>query len=210
MNDRRDIAGFLASTVRQRVTPAALLVVVSLPGAAAAQDRPAVRVSVQTEMGTFVVEVDTARAPVTAANFLRYVDAGAYEGGFFHRTVRGDNQPNDSVRIAVIQASRANGTEGYGPIPLERTSATGLAHIDGAISMARVGPDTATSDFFICVGPQPELDYGGARNPDGQGFAVFGRVVSGMDVVRRIHQSAAEGQRLMPRIGIVDARRVEM
>jgi len=108
----------------------------------------------------------------------------------------------------VIQASRASDFEGFAQIPIERTSVTGLHHEDGAISMARSGPDTADSDFFICVGPQPELDYGGARNPDGQGFAVFGKVVSGMDVVRRIHQAPAEGQSLSPRILILSMERV--
>lgn len=129
-------------------------------------------------------------------------------GGRFHRTVRTGNQPANDVKIDVIQASRGRGTEGYGAIALERTTATGLRHVDGAISMARAGPDTATSDFFICVGAQPELDYGGARNADGQGFAVFGSVVSGMDVVRRIHGSSAEGQRLAPAIGIVSIERI--
>jgi peptidyl-prolyl cis-trans isomerase A (cyclophilin A) len=178
-------------------------------GRAAAQETPAgVRVAVLTGVGPFEVVIDTVRAPITAANFLRYVDAGGYADGYFHRTVRGDNQPNDSVTIDVIQGSRASGFEGFGRIPIERTSLTGLSHEDGVISMARGGPDTAVSDFFICVGPQPELDFGGARNPDGQGFAAFGRVVSGMDVVRRIHEAPAEGQRLSPRIPILSMERV--
>ena len=167
-----------------------------------------VRLLVRTDSGAFEVEIDTIRARVTAMNFLRYVDAGAYRDGVFHRTVRADNQPNDAVKIDVIQASRSRDAEGFGPIPLERTSVTGLKHVDGAVSMARAGPDTATSDFFICIGPQPELDYGGARNPDGQGFAVFGRVVRGMEVVHRIHGAAADGQRLMPRIGILSIERI--
>lgn len=112
------------------------------------------------------------------------------------------------MKIDVIQASRAGAFEGFGPIPLERTSATGLRHEDGTISMARGGPDTAVSDFFICIGPQPELDFGGARNPDGQGFAAFGRVVSGMDVVRRLHAAPAEGQGLSPRIVILSMTRL--
>jgi peptidyl-prolyl cis-trans isomerase A (cyclophilin A) len=73
--------------------------------------------------------------------------------------------------------------------------------------MARAGPDTATSDFFVCVGDQPELDHGGRRNPDGQGFAAFGRVVRGMDVIRRIHAAPADGQTLAPPIPITRARR---
>lgn len=97
------------------------------------------------------------------------------------------------VKIDVIQAGIKPGTKDpYPPIALERTSQTGLRHIDGALSMARGDKaDSATSSFFICVGPQPELDFGGKRNPDGQGFAVFGRVTKGMDVVRRIHTAPA-------------------
>ena len=164
-----------------------------------------VRVVVETDMGAFELEVDIDRAPVTAANFLRYVDGGHYDGGVFHRTVHEDNQPNDSIRIAVIQGGRNRdaAVEGFPPIELERTSDTGILHTDGAVSMARGGPDTATHSFFICVGDQPSLDFGGMRNPDGQGFAAFGSVVEGMDVVRAIHRAPYEAQALTPPVGIV-------
>jgi peptidyl-prolyl cis-trans isomerase A (cyclophilin A) len=137
------------------------------------------------------------------------VDAGHYEGGRFHRTVRADNQPQNRVKIDVVQAgvNPARAAEDFAPIALERTRDTGLRHLDGTISMARDGPDTATSDFFICVGDQPELDFGGRRNPDGQGFAAFGRVVRGMDVVRKIHRAPADGQALAPPIAIRRAAR---
>lgn len=155
------------------------------------------------------LEIDPAHAPVSAANFLRYVDGGHYDGGRFHRTVRLDNQPDNEVQIEVIQAgvSPARAKDDFEPIPLERTSRTDLRHTDGAISMARDGPDTATSDFFICIGDQPELDYGGRRNPDGQGFAAFGRVVGGMDVVRAIQRAPATGQSLDPPVAIISVRR---
>jgi peptidyl-prolyl cis-trans isomerase A (cyclophilin A) len=167
-----------------------------------------VRVLLTTELGDLELEVDVARAPVTASNFLRYVREGRYDGGRFHRTVRADNQPQGPVKIDVVQAGVAPATAkaDHAPIRLERTRDTGLRHVDGAISMARAGPDTATSDFFVCVGAQPELDFGGRRNPDGQGFAAFGRVVAGMDVVRRIHRAPANGQSLEPPIRIVRAR----
>ena len=166
-------------------------------------------VELATSLGSILVEVDGERAPVTAANFLRYVDAGLYDGARFHRTVTPDNQPNDDVKIEVVQASRRPGTEGFGAIPLERTSVTGLTHVDGAVSMARSGPDTAVSDIFIAIGPQHALDFGGARNPDGQGFAAFGRVVAGMDVVKRIQAAPADArQRLTPPVEILAARRV--
>jgi len=178
----------------------------------AAERAPAAapRVVLETDLGELELELDAARAPATVRNFLRYVEAGRYDGGRFHRTVRADNQPRDRVRIAVVQAGVApeREREGFPPVALERTGRTGLRHRDGAVSMARAGPDTATSDFFVCVGDQPELDEGGRRNPDGQGFAAFGRVVRGMDVVRRIHAAAAEKQALMPPVKIRSARRV--
>ena len=168
------------------------------------------RVLIQTVRGDIVVEVDTARAPATAANFLRYVDARLYDGARFHRTVRAGNQAGHAVPIAVIQAGVNPGRapNGFPPITLERTSVTGLRHLDGAISMARDGPNTATSDFFICIGDQPSLDYGGKRNPDGQGFAAFGRVVKGIPVVRRIQGARADGERLTPPIVIRSVRRL--
>lgn len=164
-----------------------------------------VRVALETEKGRIVVEVDTKRAPATAANFLRYVEAGDYNQGFFHRTVTPANQPRDRIRIEVIQASAAAGKGSGAPVALERTNVTGLRHVDGTISMARAAPDSATSDFFICIGDQPELDYGGRRNPDGQGFAAFGRVIEGLRVVRAIQQANAAGQRLTPPVAILRA-----
>ncbi len=169
-----------------------------------------VRVVVQTELGAIVLEVDTARAPNTAANFLRYLDAGHYDGGTFHRTVKMDNQPDSLVKIEVIQAgvNAARAKEGFPAIPIERTSVTGLRHTDGAISMARGQPDSATSGWFICINDQPSLDFGGARNADGQGFAAFGRVVQGMDVVRKIqHAPNTDAQLLTPPIKILKASR---
>ena len=177
-----------------------------------------VRVRVQTELGDIVLEVDPVKAPITTANFLKYVDAGHYDAGVFHRTVKMDNQPESPVKIEVIQAgvNPARARDGYPAIALERTSVTGLLHTDGAVSMARGGPDSATSGWFICINDQPSLDFGGARNPDGQGFAAFGRVVSGMDVVRNIQSAPssparttnAEAQRLTPPIKIVNVSRV--
>ncbi len=168
------------------------------------------RVQIDTPRGSITVELDAVRAPITTRNFLRYVLEGFYSDGSFFRTVTPENQPDDDVRIAVVQAGAdpEKEDEEYPPIPLERTRDTGLRHRDGTISMARLGPDTATQSFFICVGDQPELDFGGKRNPDGQGFASFGRVVEGMDLVRAIHASPAEGQQLDPPIPIQRAVRV--
>jgi peptidyl-prolyl cis-trans isomerase A (cyclophilin A) len=162
------------------------------------------RVAIETDLGTMVVELAPGQAPKTVANFLRYVDAGRYEGGRFHRTVRLDNQPQNKVKIEVVQAGVGprHEKDDFPPIAIERTRDTGLRHQDGTISMARDGPDSATSDFFVCIGDQPELDFGGRRNPDGQGFAAFGRVVAGMDVVRRIQGAPADGQSLTPPVRI--------
>jgi peptidyl-prolyl cis-trans isomerase A (cyclophilin A) len=170
-----------------------------------------VRVLVRTELGDILLEVDTKRAPNTAANFLRYVDGGHYDGGTFHRTVKMDNQPDSPVKIEVIQAgvNPDRAKDGFAAIPLERTSVTGLRHSNGVISMARGQPDSATSGWFVCINDQPSLDFGGARNPDGQGFAAFGRVVQGMDVVRKIQQAPnTDAQRLTPPIKILKASRV--
>ncbi|MET0406520.1 MAG: peptidylprolyl isomerase [Cystobacter sp.] len=181
------------------------------PSAQESEPVKTVHVVLRTDKGEIELELDEAHAPNTVHNFLGYVDAGLFTGGVFHRTVTPDNQPQSPVKIEVIQGgthpSRASSLRP--PIALERTSVTGLKHREGTVSMARSTPDSALSDFFICIGDQPELDFGGQRNPDGQGFAAFGRVVRGMDVVRAIHASPAEGQRLTPPIQIQTASRVK-
>jgi len=170
-----------------------------------------VRVLMATELGNIELELDAAHASATVTNFLRYVERGLYDGGVFHRTVTPDNQPNNPIRIEVIQGGiNPQRSKEDGPaIALERTTVTGLKHLDGTLSMARNGPDTATSDFFICIGDQPELDFGGRRNPDGQGFAAFGKVIAGMKIVRAIQQAPSEGQSLTPPIVILTTRRLD-
>ncbi len=171
-------------------------------------DKP--RVQFETEIGNFEVELDAKAAPVTVSNFLLYANERLYNDGYFFRTVTPSNQPTNTVKIQVVQAvgSQARTNEYYPPIRLERTRDTGLRHLDGTISMARDGPDTAQESFFICIGDQPELDFGGKRNPDGQGFAAFGRVVKGMNLIRKIHASPADGQQLNPPIRIQRAVRL--
>jgi peptidyl-prolyl cis-trans isomerase A (cyclophilin A) len=171
------------------------LVLIAAPGAPVQTSSEIITVVIETSAGTIDVAIDATNAPVTAANFLRYVDAKMYDGGRFHRAVRLDNQVRKDVMIQVIQGGRsperATAEKGFGTIPLERTSTTSLRHVDGAISMARGDrADSAAADFFICVGDQPSLDFGGARAADGQGFAAFGRVVSGMDIARKIQAGA--------------------
>jgi peptidyl-prolyl cis-trans isomerase A (cyclophilin A) len=163
----------------------------------------------ETELGDMTLEVYPDRAPVTAGNFLTYVDENRFEGAVFYRIVRPDNQPDDPIRIAVIQGGlyADDHPAMLPPIAHETTGQTGILHKNGVISMARWDPGTATSEFFICVGDQPELDYGGQRNPDGQGFAAFGKVIDGMEVVTKIHRLPVEGQYLNPVIRILRIRR---
>src|SRR5262245_17190452 len=169
----------------------------------------------ETEKGTIEMEVDSLHAPATAANFLKYVDAGFYDGGSVNRAVRPDNTLRHDVEIQVIQfqIDPARRRDQFPPIAIERTTVTGLRHVDGALSMARSGPDTATASFSIVIGDQPEMNFGGKRNADGQGFAVFGHVTRGMDVVKAIQASPTgpEGpygpESLMPPIKVIKAYR---
>lgn len=160
------------------------------------------KVKISTESGDILIQLEPEKAPVTTENFLRYVKEGYYEGGSFFRTVKPDNQPSSPVKIEVIQGGCRAVMQSilFDPIPLERTGKTGLQHLDGTVSMARGEPDSAQDSFFICIGDQPELDYGGKRNPDGQGFAAFGKVIEGMEIVRKIQQAPSEGQNLTPPI----------
>ena len=172
-----------------------------------------VAVRLETSLGSIVLAIDTVRAPVTAANFLKYVDGGFYDGGRFHRATRPDNYtaaPPNRPMMEIIQGgiNPERRSDAWPAIPLERTSVTGLKHVRGVVSMARgTAADTATSDIFILLDDQPSLDFGGKRFDDGQGGAAFGRVISGMDVVRKIQQQPVQGQNLTPPVPIVSAKR---
>lgn len=204
----------------RRLACALLVAVCAAPsavGAARDQPTPAANpvVVFETGKGNIEIEVDAAKAPLSAANFLKYVDGRFYDGGTINRAVRPDNTVRHDVEIQVIQfqIDRERRREQFSPVPMERTSMTGLKHINGAVSMARSGPDTATGSFSIVIGDQPEMDFGGKRNPDGQGFAVFGRLVKGMDVVKAIQASPTGPggpygpESLNPPIAIVKAYR---
>ena len=182
---------------------------IALAAPALAQPAP-VRVTLDTSAGPIVVEVDAARAPITAANFLRYADAGRLDGTEFYRAMR------TGEGVGLIQAGVRDPRLLFPPIAHEPTSQTGLSHVDGALSMARFAPGTAAADFTIMVGPQLYLDAGPNAGGDQLGYAVFGRVVSGMEVVRAIlaaptspteGEGVMRGQMLSPRIGIISARR---
>jgi peptidyl-prolyl cis-trans isomerase A (cyclophilin A) len=171
-------------------------------------------VDITTSLGDIVIEVDTVHAPATAKNFLRYVDGGFYTGGRFHRATRADNYTVNLPNRPLLECIQAGvnpdmKARGYPPIPLERTSVTGLTHAIGTVSMARgAEADTATSDFFILLNSQPSLDFGGKRFDDGQGAAAFGRVVSGLAVVQLIQRQPTDAQSLKPPITILRATRM--
>ena len=166
--------------------------------------QPLPKVKIATSLGDIVAEIDTTKAPVSGNNFLKHVRKGTYKNTSFYRVVRMDNQPNNDVKIEVIQGG-VYSEEKLEKIPVirhENTKETGLKHKDGTISMARAAVGTASTEFFICIGDQPELDFAGKRNADGQGFAAFGQVIKGMDVVRKIQQQKDSGQMLEKRIEI--------
>ncbi len=176
------------------------------------------RVRMVTSLGEIELELYPDKSPVTVKNFLRLVNGAYLEGGTFYRTVSPEND-NGSPVISVIQGGIGDAESPFPPIDHETTADTGLPHLDGSISMARAAVGTATTEFFICIGDQPALDFGGARNDDGQGFAVFGKVVSGMDVVHAIHQAPAdaptefeyfENQLINEPVEIISLKRVEL
>ncbi|MFC7050692.1 peptidylprolyl isomerase [Emcibacter nanhaiensis] len=145
-----------------------------------------VDVVITTEQGNISLRLYPERAPITVKNFLRNMDAGIYQGGQFYRAVRMDNQRPANTTITLIQGGRNPAVKPLPPVPHETTEMTGISHQNGVISMARLEPGTATSEFFICIGDNSALDYGSDRNPDKQGYATFGVVTDGMEVVMQI------------------------
>ncbi|MBX3579441.1 MAG: peptidylprolyl isomerase [Rhizobiaceae bacterium] len=171
------------------------------------------RAALVTPLGLIEVSADIHRAPITAGNFMSYVDGRHLDGTSFYRIVSRDNQSDDTpAKIEVVQFGLPFQNKRYaGPLPCiphEPTSVTGLGHHDGTLSMARFAPGSAGSGFFICVGDQPELDFGGRRQPDGLGFAAFGRVEAGMDVVRAILARAEPSQLVANPVPLIRAERI--
>jgi peptidyl-prolyl cis-trans isomerase A (cyclophilin A) len=164
---------------------------------------------IKTGLGDIAIELYPAKAPVTVANFMRYADKKLYTGSSFFRVCTPANEATRKVKIQVIQGGNVPDSLSLDSIKIETTKFTGLLHKNGTLSMARSGPNSATSQFFICIGDQPALDYGGARNPDGQGFAAFGRVTKGMDVVKKIQAQKGTSQYLVKPVKIYSVSRVE-
>ncbi len=204
----------MPQTTRRAVLAAAGALVATAAGAQTPAAAPALpRVLIQTAQGPITLELATDKAPVTCANFLRYIDAQRYDGGVFYRALKLLPSP----LTGLIQAGVKNDPgKAFPPIAHESTKVTGLSHKDGAVSMARYDPGTATSEFFICIGDIVSLDADPSQPGDNQGFAVFGRVIDGMDAARKILASpvsatagdgAMKGQMLDPEVAIVSARR---
>ncbi|MBT8067740.1 MAG: peptidylprolyl isomerase [Gammaproteobacteria bacterium] len=182
---------YVSKTIRSVFATA--LSALTLSGCVSASDEALPVVVLSTELGDIEIEVDIDRAPQSSMSFLDFVDAGLYEGATFYRTVMPENDKG-SPPISVIQGGLADESNSMPPVPHETTQDSGVLHTDGVISLARAAPGEANAAaFFICIGDQPGLDFGGKRNPDGLGFAAFGKVVGGMDVVRAIHEREALG-----------------
>ncbi|HJR22237.1 MAG TPA: peptidylprolyl isomerase [Dongiaceae bacterium] len=162
------------------------------------------RVRIETELGDIELELFEKRAPASAGYFLADVRAGRYDGSSFFRIVTLSNQSAERHRrIAVIQAGIRHEREDLAPvIPHETTSMTGLKHLKGTVSLARFAPGAVYHSFFICLRDEPALDFGGARHPDGQGFAAFGRVSAGFDVVQRVYAGAEAAEYLKNEIAV--------
>jgi peptidyl-prolyl cis-trans isomerase A (cyclophilin A) len=195
---------------------AAILIASPLAGSAAAQsaDKPVagvVRVRLLTSAGPIVLALDAKHAPKTTTNFLAYVDDGRLDGTVFYRAARNKYAPRTGFIEGGVSSDRRRALD---PVVLEPTSTTGLHHVDGAISMARdAAPNSATGDFSLLVGPSPQLD----AKPGKPGYAAFGHVVAGMDVVKKILASATapggsgamKGEMIVAPVTIVRAQRLD-
>ena len=181
-----------------------------------AEEGRVINLNLITSVGSIKIELYADKAPITVDNFLNYVDGLYFDNTSFYRTVTYEND-NGNPKIEVIQKGIGDGWKAFPMIKHESTRITGIKHLDGTISMSRGAPNTATSDFFICIGNHQSLDYGGGRNSDGQGFSAFGQVIEGMDIVRSIHQlpsdkktenSYVKGQLINEPIKIISIRRL--
>ncbi len=173
---------------------------------AAAPHASTVDVAIETSAGTIVVRLDVVKAPITARHFLHNVDAHLYDGTSFYRNVTRETMPTAPFEVIQGGLGATAHSALSPPIALEPTNRTGVHNNDGAIAMARTSdPDSATTEFFLDVGDARYLDAGGPLDP---GYAAFGHVVRGMDVVRKIHNAPTQADRLTPEIRITHMSRV--
>jgi peptidyl-prolyl cis-trans isomerase A (cyclophilin A) len=169
-------------------------------------------VEIQTRLGDIEVELYPDKAPKSVAGFLSYIDSGFYKNSSFYRVLNDENQPSNAPKSELIQGgmwkTNYKKSSTLPGIAHETTQQTGILHKDGVISLARQEPGTATTEFFICIGDQPGFDFGGENNADKQGYAAFGKVVKGMDIVRRIYRRPEEDQAFTPPVDIYNIVRL--
>jgi peptidyl-prolyl cis-trans isomerase A (cyclophilin A) len=167
-------------------------------------------VKIETAAGDIEVELFQNKAPKSVTAFLSHVDNGIYNNASFYRILNEDNQPSTAIEPSLIQGGTyksKNAPQNLAHIPHETTQETGILHKAGTISLARLEPGTATTEFFICLNDEPGFDYGGENNPDKHGYAAFGKVVKGMDVVRKIYNRPEEDQAFTPPVAIYNIKR---
>jgi len=195
-----------------QILPAILLLATWLNACSTPDPNGNPRVEIATQHGDIVVELFIKQAPQTVTAFLRYVDSGYYSKASFYRVLNDENQPMNAPKSNLVQGgiwkTRYSLSAALPGIPHETTQQTGILHTDGTISMARTEPGTANTEFFICIGNQPGFNFGGENNPDGQGYAAFGRVVKGMDVVKSIYHAPEYDQAFDPPVAIFGIKRL--
>lgn len=185
----------------------------TLSGCSSRKPHTGIQVVIETRFGDIEAELYPEKAPATVAAFLRNVDAGYYQNTSFYRILRDDNQVTGTLHSHLVQGglwqTKPELVQRLPLIPHEPTNKTGLHHVAGALSMARNAPGTASSEFFICLKEEPGFDYGGENNPDGAGYAVFGKVISGMETVEKIYRQPEQEQQFTPPVLIVDIKRLD-
>lgn len=186
----------------------AILLILVLAGCSESSKYP--RVEISTRQGDIVIELYPDKAPKTVAAFLSYVEKDLYNNASFYRVLNDENQPSNAAKANLIQGGlyRSKKRPELAGIPHETTKQSGILHKDGVVSLARLEPGTATAEFFICVGDQPGFDFGGANNADGQGYAAFGRVIKGLDIVRKIYNLPEDNQYFDPPVPIFDIKKL--
>ena len=163
-------------------------------------------IEIQTSKGEIELELYPDQAPKTVQAFLTYIKRGYYKNSSFYRVLNDDNQPSNADKAELIQGGMYKSMfkvhDTLPGIPHESTAQTHLLHKKGTISLARTTPGTASSEFFICLSDQPGFDFGGENNPDKQGYAAFGKVIKGMDIVTKIYNQNEDNQSFDPPVPI--------
>ena len=189
-----------------------LLLIINISGCKTAKKYTKPTIEIQTNFGEIIVELYPEKAPKTVAAFLSYIDSGYYKNSSFYRVLKAQDQPSNSPKSDLIQGgiwqTDYKKQLKIPGIPHENTRQTGILHKNGVISLARTNPGTASTEFFICIGDQPAYDHGGNANPDKQGFAAFGKVIEGMDVVKQIHKQPDNETSFTPSIPIKNIKRL--